>query len=145
MIINKKYAISILFVFLVTVAMICAVETVTAAKYKTIDSGKKVFIEENGTAISQWKTISNGKVIKSKFKLYGKNSEMKKHVLVLHTDMTIKKISKTKVICTVVSYKTVGAPYTKKTIPIKTRSSSLSWYYKEIRPMYLNPTLDFSD
>ena len=140
MMVNKKYLISSILVVLISIAMISAVESVSAAKYKTIDTGKKAFKDNNIPMISKWNAKSNGKTVIAYWKLYFKNPKTKRYILASNVKFSFKKISKTKLVGTGTTYKTVAAPYSKEPIASKTRLSAKSYYFKELRPLLSNPS-----
>lgn len=137
--INKKYIISILLVVLMTIAIASAVESASAAKYKTIDTGKKTLKEGNSTIISKWNTQSNGKSIKTKWKLYVKTPETRVFVLGSNSLLSFKKIGKKKIVGTFKTYKTMVTSPSTKPVVDKTSLSAKSYYFKKIKPLYINP------
>lgn len=126
---NKKY-IGILLVFLMVSTAITVVDTVSAAKYKKIDSGKA--FPEKGMKVT-WNSYHNGKTVKTNYYMYVKPSGKKKYSYIGKIDTWLTKKTKNKLKFTVnVSSKFLGSY--KSSGYEKTRLSVNSYYFKRLKP-----------
>lgn len=136
---KKKYIIGILLAVLMTCAVVSAMDTVSAAKYKKIDEGKNtVYDSYNNEYVTKWYAKSNGKVVKTSWKLYAKVNN--KNVLYSNWVGSHKKTSK-KVLKSSVTYKkTKYMSRSKKRYQDKTTLSANKFYMKKLKPIFKNPT-----
>ena len=126
--INRRYIIGIFLVLLMTCVAISAVDAVSAAKYKKIDSGQ---YSTNQGYLIKYNTVYNGKIVKTTHKLYGydKNNTL---VNAATFSFNLKKVSKKK-IKGVAMISGKGFKTKKNTAYEKTKLSVKSYYMKSFK------------
>ena len=122
--IKKKHMIGIVLALVMVCAMISVVDTVSAAKYKKIDSFKN---KNNNGTINKFTTYYNGKTIKIKLSLYSKASKTKKSKNLGYSNIYLTKTSK-KVLKMTTIPKFKNSPNVKDTQYVKTSLSSKKYY-----------------
>ena len=133
---RKKYILGILLAIFILCAVVSAVDAVSAAKYKVIDKGTKyldIGVKGDESAKSVWKTYYNGKKIVIYWKAYNRMGK-KKYQLVANLEITITKVSKTKVKITYINYRTKYGSYIKSTYYDKSNLSLKNYYSKYYKP-----------
>jgi len=131
--IKKNHIIGIILALFVICAVISVVDTVSAAKYKKIDSGK--FKNDDGS-ISKFVTYYNGKTVKINLKLYAKDPKIKKYQAIgianIYLTKTSKKLLKEKMVFKF-KYKSYSSTQA-VTGYEKTSLSAKSYYLKYFKP-----------
>jgi hypothetical protein len=128
--INRRYIIGIILALFMVCALVSVVDTVSAVKYKKIDSGKAY--PEDGMAV-KWTTYSNGNSVKTNYSMYAKFSSKGKYKYMGKMGIFLTKSSKTKLKYTV----SLSSSYTesyKKSGYEKTSRTAKSYYFKYIKP-----------
>ena len=129
--IKKKHAMGIILALVMICAALSAVDTVSAAKYKKIDSGK---YKEDSGVLDKYTTYYNGKTVKISFNGYAKNKKTKKYTKYLgNVKYYLTKTSKKKLKVVKVS-KLKGTPSQKETSYDITSLSAKKYYYKKLKP-----------
>ncbi|MCL2687805.1 MAG: hypothetical protein FWE58_04650 [Methanobrevibacter sp.] len=123
--IKKRYIIGIVLVLLIFCATVSAIDAVSAAKYKKIDSNK--YTADNG-AIVKYTTSFNGKTVKMVNKVYTKNSKY-----LGSQTYYLTKTSKTQLKIKVVT-RVKGSPPKVESGFGKTKLSAKSYYLKKVKP-----------
>lgn len=131
--IKQKHIIGILLALVMICAALSVVDTVSAAKYKKIDSGK--FKNDDGT-MSRFTTYYNSKTVKINMKIYAKNPKTKKYQSIGTTNIYLtkssKKTLKVKVVLQI-KWKAYSSTNT-GTYYEKTSLSAKSYYIKKLKP-----------
>ena len=122
---NRRYIIGILLILLMTCVAVSAVDPVSAAKYKKIDSGN---VDANDGSVIKYTTQFNGKTVKMTNKIYaiGKNKSKYVGTATYYLTKTNKKTIKQTIVISSKGFKS------KKTIDYYTTSLSAKSYYKKV-------------
>ena len=133
--VNQKHIIGILLALVIVCATISIVDTVSAAKYKKIDSYKY----KDGSGVSKVTTYYNGKTVKVNSKFYLKNKKTNKYTKLSETmDMYLTKVSKNKLKMVIIDKEVCKkhGSHTHKDIEYrKTSLSAKSYYTKVLKPL----------
>lgn len=132
---NKKHLIGILLGLIMVCSLVTVVDTVSAAKYKTIDKDSKIFEEKGVTFKAKLYAKSNGKTVKSKCVFYSKSDSDKKYKKYAYMKTSSKKISKKNVKSSVLS-KFKGNAVHKGVFNDKSLFSINKYYFKHIKLLY---------
>jgi len=137
--INKKHILVILLSLFIVCAVISVTDSVSAAKYKKIDSGNSTIYKS--FILSKWNTKSNGKTVKVNWKLYAKDYETNKYFLYSKSILSFKKNGKTKIRGILINYKTRYVQYSKAPIKDSTKLSVNKYYFKKVKPLLKKPPI----
>lgn len=96
--IDKRHIMGIILALVMVCAALSIVDTVSAAKYKKIDSGKAY--PDKGMA-AKWTTYSKGNSVKANYYMYAKFSEKGKYKYIGDMGILLTKTAKTKLKYTV--------------------------------------------
>lgn len=141
--INKKHILTILISLILLFAIVSAIDSASATKYKKIDY-KKTKLDKSSIITETAYISKNKKIVTVKSNLYIKKSEKQKYRLETTSRTYIEKFSKTKLkITTKGKYRGSKGVYA-YTQYLKTKKSPKTFYLKYIKNEYENGYYGYS-